>query len=54
MAIGLTGNGSVIELFTTGDGSTWTIVITSPDGLSRVVAAGESWMSTRALAGLKV
>ncbi len=54
VAIGLTGNGSVIELFTTGDGSTWTIVITSPDGLSRVVAAGESWMSTRALAGMKV
>ncbi len=54
VAIGLTGNGSVIELFTTGDGSTWTIVITSPDGLSRVVAAGESWMSTRALAGLVI
>ena len=54
VAIGLTQNGSVIELFTTGDGSTWTIVITSPDGLSRVVASGESWMSTRALAGMKV
>ena len=54
VAIGLTGNGSVIELFTTGDGSTWTIVITSPDGLSRVVAAGENWMSTKALAGMKV
>ncbi len=54
VAIGLTGNGSVIELFTTGDGSTWTIVITSPDGLSRVVAAGESWMTTRALAGLVI
>ncbi len=54
VAIGLTGNGSVIELFSTGDGSTWTIVITSPDGLSRVVASGESWMSTKALAGMKV
>ncbi len=54
VAIGLTGNGSVIELFTTGDGSTWTIVITSPDGLSRVVAAGENWMSTRALAGMVI
>ncbi len=54
VAIGLTGNGSVIELFTTGDGSTWTIVITSPDGLSRVVAAGESWMSTKALAGMVI
>ncbi len=54
VAIGLTGNGSVIELFSTGDGSTWTIVITSPDGLSRVVASGKSWMSTKALAGMKV
>ncbi len=42
-ALGLTSDGAVIELFTTGDGATWTIVITLPNGLSRVVATGESW-----------
>ncbi len=54
VAIGLTGDGNVIELFTTGDGSTWTMVVTSPDGLSRVVASGETWVSTRPLAGMKI
>ncbi len=51
VAIGLTQDGNVIELFTTGDGSTWTMVVTSPDGLSRVVASGASWVSTSSLAG---
>lgn len=54
VAIGLTQNGNVIELFTTGDGSTWTMVVTSPDGLSRVVASGASWVSTRPQAGMPI
>ncbi len=53
VAIGLTQDGNVIELFTTGDGSTWTMVVTSPDGLSRVVASGASWVSTSSLAGME-
>ncbi len=54
VAIGLTQNGNMIELFTTGDGSTWTMVVTSPDGLSRVIASGASWVSTRSLAGMGI
>ena len=54
VAIGLTQTGNVIELFSTGDGSTWTIVVTTPDGLSRVVASGESWTSTRPLVGMEI
>ena len=52
--MGLTRAGNVIELFASRDGSTWTLVVTSPDGLSRVVASGESWVSIRPLPGLEV
>ena len=43
-AIGLTDEGGVIEVFSSGDGATWTLVLTRTDGTSRVVAAGETWI----------
>ena len=43
--IGLTAEGAVLELFAAADGQTWTLVLTLPSGMSRVVAAGQSWMS---------
>jgi hypothetical protein len=43
IALGLAANGGVIEVFSTGDGSTWTMVITMPDGMTCMMAAGESW-----------
>ncbi len=43
-AVGVTNRGRVIEVFTTGDGSTWTLVLTRPDGTSRVIAAGQTWV----------
>lgn len=43
VAIGLAENGGVIELLTSGQGSTWTIIITMPDGTSCMLAAGEDW-----------
>ena len=42
VSIGLASNGSVIEVFASPDRS-WTIVMTRPNGLSCVVAAGEGW-----------
>jgi hypothetical protein len=42
-ALGLTSNGSLIEVLTSDDGSTWTIMITQPKGPSCLVAAGASW-----------
>ncbi len=42
VSIGLASNGSVIEVFASPDRS-WTIVMTRPNGLSCVVAAGEDW-----------
>ncbi len=43
VAIGLADNAGVIEVFSTGDGSTWTMVLTLPDGTSCVMATGEAW-----------
>jgi hypothetical protein len=44
VAMGLAGNGGVLELLTSADGSTWTIIVTMPDGKSRIVGEGEAWM----------
>ncbi len=44
VAIGLAGNGSVIEVFSSPDGG-FTITMTQPEGLSCLVAAGEGWQN---------
>lgn len=41
--LGLANNGNVVELLTTRDGRTWTMLMTRPDGTSCVIAAGEAW-----------
>ena len=43
VAYGLASNGSLIEVFATADGATWTIVLTMPNGMSVVVGSGEAW-----------
>lgn len=45
IAMGLANNGGVIELYTSDDRTTWTIMITMPDGSSCMVAAGRAWES---------
>ncbi len=45
VALGLADNGNVLEVFSTGDGSTWTIVMTMPSGKACLVAAGEAWVT---------
>ncbi len=44
VAIGLSDIGAVVEVFAATDGSTWTMILTTPDGLSRVIQAGEAWI----------
>lgn len=45
-AMGLASNGALIEVLTSSeDGRTWTIIITRPDGVSCVMATGESWQN---------
>ncbi len=46
VAIGVTGGaggGALIELLTAKDGITWTLILTSPQGLSCLIASGEGW-----------
>ena len=43
IALGLANEGSVIEVLTSDGGSTWTIMISRPNGSSCLVAAGEGW-----------
>jgi hypothetical protein len=43
VAMGLASNGGVLEVLSNGEGSTWTIIVTMPNGMSCMVAAGENW-----------
>ncbi len=43
VAVGVTSSGGLVEVLTTSDGSTWTIIVTTTDGISCLVAAGEGW-----------
>lgn len=45
VAMGLSKDGGVVEILTSGPGSTFTIIVTTPDGLTCMVAAGDSWES---------
>lgn len=42
-AIGLSESGRLMEVFASPDGRTWTIVMTTPDGLACIMAAGKNW-----------
>jgi hypothetical protein len=48
VAMGLTDKGAVLEVFASKKGS-WTFLITMPDGMTCVVASGESWQSFKAV-----
>lgn len=43
-AMGMSTNGGLVELFTSKNG-TWTLMLTQPDGISCLIAAGENWES---------
>lgn len=45
VAMGLANNGGIIEVLSSGSGTSWTIIITMPNGVSCMLAAGESWES---------
>jgi hypothetical protein len=45
IALGLASNGSVFEIFSKADGTSWTMVITQPNGVSCLLAEGEAWES---------
>jgi hypothetical protein len=43
VALGVTSNGSLVEVLTSDQGSTWTIMISQRNGASCLVAVGEGW-----------
>lgn len=43
VALGLASNGNLMEVFASKLGESWTLVMSMPNGISCVVAAGESW-----------
>jgi hypothetical protein len=47
VAIGVTSTGSNVEVLTTGDSTTWTIIVSNPNGTSCLIAAGEGWRALR-------
>ncbi len=43
VGMGLAKNGGIIELFSSKDGDTWTLILTMPNGKSFLLSAGENW-----------
>jgi len=49
-AAGVANNGGLIEVLTSDEGKTWTIILSMPNGTSCLLAAGEDWQSVAAVA----
>ncbi|MGE5148436.1 MAG: hypothetical protein ACM3N5_16915 [Candidatus Eiseniibacteriota bacterium] len=47
VGVGVASNGGVIELLTSETGTTWTLIITVPNGQSCILAAGEDWQANK-------
>lgn len=45
VALGVTTQGALVEVLSADAGETWTIILTTPEGQSCLVAAGEGWRS---------
>jgi len=43
VALALANSGSVVELFTSPNGATWTLTVTTPLGKTCLIGAGEAW-----------
>jgi hypothetical protein len=47
ISMGIAANGNVMEVFSSPDGETWTIIMTNPKGQSMLVGAGENWIKKK-------
>lgn len=47
ISLGIANTGALVEVFTSGEGKTWTIVVTRVDGRSCILAAGADWYDLR-------
>jgi hypothetical protein len=50
IAAGVTNTGGLVEVLSDGKGGTWTIIVTTPQGVSCLVAAGEGWRTMEQVA----
>ncbi len=50
IAAGVTNTGGLVEVLTDTKGGTWTIIVTTPQGMSCLVAAGEGWRKLEQIA----
>ena len=51
VAGGLASTGALVEVLPTPDGSTWTIIVSAPDGWACMVAAGQGWRNLKRATG---
>lgn len=51
IAIGVTNDGGLVEVLTSMSSDRWTIIISTPNGQSCFVAAGEDWRTSNMLKG---
>jgi cyanophycinase-like exopeptidase len=47
VALGVTSAGSLVEVLQNAAGETWTIIVTSPQGMSCLVFSGDGWREQR-------
>jgi hypothetical protein len=45
VAFGLQSNGNLLQVYSSTEKDTWTVVSTTPNGMSCIVAAGKRWES---------
>ena len=50
IAAGVTNTGGLVEVLTDMKSGTWTIIVTTPKGMSCLVAAGEGWRNMEQIA----
>jgi hypothetical protein len=45
VAIGLQSNGNLLQVYSSEEKNTWTVVSTTPTGVTCIIAAGKRWVS---------
>ncbi len=52
--MGLASSGGVVEVLTNEKGSSWSIIVTTPAGVTCLVAAGEGWEALQPVVSGKI